>query len=337
MDCSARILLRFSKISTEFGAGRFAHFHETVPSCNESLNAMKGPGLQFDLRALRVFQCNNCGRRISLPGSATSHLCGCSDPPRFMTPLDRKPAVSPDVTAFLSPAEPGDLEEDLTPEAEEPYVPYVPQVPVRQPQFPGRRKLSEDLEKYQPAEFGVGIAETNSGTSPDTSPSASQGETGRTDAGQRDNSRRREGANSKDRFRDGHRPDRNEGRPPRREHGRPAADAEPRDGRRTNSPGNVPDRQSAAGPRRPAEKEKMRDRRAIPQSPETDTVAHESRQNRDGDSESSVSLIPRLPVSVDEFGSGIESVDHVTTPENETEQAEGTSANTSNRRRRRRR
>jgi hypothetical protein len=329
--------MRVSETGTGLGTSYFANFHGTVPSCNESLNAMKGPGLQFELRALRVFQCNNCGRRISLPGSATSHQCGCADPPRFMTPIDRKPAVSPDVTAFLSPAEPGDLEEDLTPEVEEPYVPHVPQIPVRPPQFPGRRKLSEDIEKYQPAEFGVGISETTSAASSDTQRSATLSETGHSDSGQHDGSRQREGGRGRDRFRDGNRRDRNEGRSPRREQGRPSADAEPREGRRTDLSGNASDRQGTGSPGGASGVRKPRDRRAQSRSPETDSAAREGNRSRHGDAESSVSPIPGLPGTADEFGSGLETMDNVSLPENETEKTEGTSAATSNRRRRRRR
>ena len=72
-----------------------------------------------------------------------------------MTPLERPKTVSPDMTAFLSPPDPSELiEEEIV---EEPYVPYVPQLPPPRVQFPGRRKLSDEIERFQPPEFGVGV------------------------------------------------------------------------------------------------------------------------------------------------------------------------------------
>ena len=126
---------------------------------------MKGPSLQYDLRVLRVFRCAACGREVHAPGFTTSYTCECVDPPRFMTPLERPKTVSPDVSAFLSPPDPSELvEEEIV---EEPHVPYVPQLPPPRVQFPGRRKLSDDIERFQPPEFGVGVegGESNSSDS----------------------------------------------------------------------------------------------------------------------------------------------------------------------------
>ncbi|MFN9718135.1 MAG: hypothetical protein ACK58L_05535 [Planctomycetota bacterium] len=117
---------------------------------------MKGPSLPVELRVLRVFHCQACGRRIFVPGSVTSYLCSCSDPPKFMQPQERPVTKSPDVAHFLSPAEPRDLEEE--PEVElEPYVPFVPVLPQRPGPFSSRRKLSDEIEKFVPAEFGDGV------------------------------------------------------------------------------------------------------------------------------------------------------------------------------------
>lgn len=116
---------------------------------------MKGPSLRYDLRVLRVFHCDACGREAQAPGNATSHTCPCSDPPKFMRPLERPRTVSPDVSAFISPAEPEDAIEEVE-VSDEDYVPYVPILPPRPERFPNRRKLSDDIEKYQGTESSAG-------------------------------------------------------------------------------------------------------------------------------------------------------------------------------------
>lgn len=115
---------------------------------------MKGPTLVYDLRVLRVFRCSACGREVPMPGSTTSQLCTCSDPPRFMTAVDRPKTPIPDTTAFQSPADPAEAEEPEEEISEENYVPFIPQIPVRPPQFPQRRKLSEDIQKFEFRENG---------------------------------------------------------------------------------------------------------------------------------------------------------------------------------------
>lgn len=104
---------------------------------------MKGPSLHYDLRVLRIFRCDGCGRQVQTPGSVTSHTCHCSDPPKFMRPLDRPKTVSPDVSAFLSPQDPADLVEEEIIE-ETPHVPYVPPKPPTPARFANRRKLYEE-------------------------------------------------------------------------------------------------------------------------------------------------------------------------------------------------
>lgn len=104
---------------------------------------MKGPSLHYDLRVLRVFCCDACGRKVQTAGSVTSHTCVCSDPPKFMRPLDRPRTVSPDVTPFISPADPEDLiEEDIIDEVT--HVPYVPPKPPAPARFANRRKLYDE-------------------------------------------------------------------------------------------------------------------------------------------------------------------------------------------------
>lgn len=117
---------------------------------------MKGPSLQYDLRVLRIFHCDGCGREAQVPAGVTSHTCACTDPPKFMRPLERVRVTSPDVTAFLSVPDPSELVEE-TVEVEEPYVPYIPPMPPKRVQFPNRRRLSDDIDKFQPAEFGDGV------------------------------------------------------------------------------------------------------------------------------------------------------------------------------------
>lgn len=73
-----------------------------------------------------------------------------------MRPLERPVTVTPDVTAFLSPPDPVELIDENLPD-EEPYVPYIPNLPPRPVRFPGRRKLTDDIERFQPTEFGTGV------------------------------------------------------------------------------------------------------------------------------------------------------------------------------------
>jgi hypothetical protein len=137
---------------------------------------VKGPSLRYDLRALRVFRCAACGREVRLPAHRTHSLCSCSDPPKFMAPVDRTKAQPPDMTAFITvPTEPDPPEADLP---EEPWVPFIPQLPPRPERFPGRRKLSDDIEKYQPPEFGAGLdsAQTTSGENTAAAETSAPGE-----------------------------------------------------------------------------------------------------------------------------------------------------------------
>lgn len=117
---------------------------------------MKGPSLHYDLRVLRVFCCDACGRLVQVPGNVTSHTCQCSDPPKFMRPLERPRTVSPDVSRFISPPDEADLPE--VDEVDE--IPYVPHVPVKPPppaRFANRRKLYDDTAAETQPAFGEGI------------------------------------------------------------------------------------------------------------------------------------------------------------------------------------
>lgn len=105
---------------------------------------MKGPALQYDIRALRHFVCDACGRTCDLPGRFTSCQCNCSTPPRWMRPLDRPQAGRPDVTAFISPADPLDDVIDEN-ESDEVIPGWKPPVVIRTSQPPQRRRLSEIL------------------------------------------------------------------------------------------------------------------------------------------------------------------------------------------------
>ena len=109
---------------------------------------MKGPSLQYDIRALRTFVCDACGRQCPLPGRFTSCQCFCSTPPRWMRLLDRGPVAVPDVTPFLSPADPADTAVDET-ESDEVIPGWKPPVFERAPQGPQRRRLSEDLPRLE--------------------------------------------------------------------------------------------------------------------------------------------------------------------------------------------
>lgn len=107
---------------------------------------MKGPSLQYDVRALRTFVCDACGRQCPLPGRFTSCQCSCSTPPRWMRLLDRQPVPVPDVSQFLSPADPADTFVDEN-ESDEVIPGWKPPVFERAPQGPQRRRLSEDLPR----------------------------------------------------------------------------------------------------------------------------------------------------------------------------------------------
>lgn len=75
-----------------------------------------------------------------------------------MRPLDRPRTVSPDVSMFISPADPEDLIE--VDEIDE--VPYVPHVPIKPPppaRFANRRKLYDDSVPQVEPDFGDGIVQ----------------------------------------------------------------------------------------------------------------------------------------------------------------------------------
>jgi len=109
---------------------------------------MKGPAFQYEVRILRLFRCRRCGRTVRVPGSVASHICRCSDPPTFMTLVDPPKVVSPDVSQFLSSPDAAELAASEIPETDEPLGPWVSRMPVRPPQHPNRRKLSEEIEKH---------------------------------------------------------------------------------------------------------------------------------------------------------------------------------------------
>lgn len=308
---------------------------------------MKGPGQQFDLRALRVFRCRFCGRQISVPGSVTSHLCGCSDPPQFMTAIDRAATVSPDVTAFISPVDPADVEvEDAAQlEAEEAYVPYVPQIPVRPPQHPGRRKLSEDIERYQPAEFGAGLSEGVSGTESAAAESESSEEPLVQGRGAGDRPGVRERGRQRENYRERGRREQGAQRQQSRETGRGSnggqqgsRERERLDDRGRSAGRHLGDNSQPRSGDRNADRDRGRDRdmdrRGGPKDAEQEVgfggAALES------NAESMRELIEKPPAMGDEFGSGVESVDDragIDSGANEQgDQAEG-----SGKRRRRRR
>lgn len=311
-----------------------------VSSCDESLTIMKGPGQQFDLRALRVFRCRSCGRQISVPGSVTSHLCGCSDPPQFMTAIDRPATVSPDVTAFISPADPADVEvEDAAQlEAEEAYVPYVPQIPVRPPQHPGRRKLSEDIERYQPAEFGAGLSEGVSGTESAAAESEASAEPSPQDRGAGDRSGGRDRGRQRENYRERGRRDQGGQRQQSRESGRgPTGGSHGgRDRGRVDDRGRSAGRYSGDNSQpRSGDRNADRDRRGGPKDAEQEVgfggAALES------NAVPLRELIEKPPAIGDEFGSGVESVDdRAGTASGANEQGDQAEGSEKRRRRRRR-
>jgi len=123
----------------------------------EESGRMKGPSLRYDVRVLRVFCCDACGRQVQTRGNVTSQTCQCSDPPKFMRPLERPRTVSPDVSRFLSPADPSELIE-VEEIDEAPHVPHVPIKPPPPARFANRRKLYDETAKEAEPDFGDGIA-----------------------------------------------------------------------------------------------------------------------------------------------------------------------------------
>ena len=135
---------------------------------------MKGPSLRYNTRVLRVFCCDGCGRQVETPGHVTSQTCRCSDPPKFMRPLDRPRTVSPDVSMFISPADPEDLIE--VDEIDE--VPYVPHVPIKPPppaRFANRRKLYDDSVPQVEPDFGDGLVQGSTNDVPLTDETPAEG------------------------------------------------------------------------------------------------------------------------------------------------------------------
>lgn len=126
---------------------------------------MKGPSLRYDMRVLRVFSCDSCGRQVQTPGNVTTQTCLCSDPPKFMRPLDRPRTVSPDVSMFISPADPEDLIE-VDEIDETPYVLHVPVKPPPPARFANRRKLYDDTTALDEPDFGEGIVQNTPNDSP---------------------------------------------------------------------------------------------------------------------------------------------------------------------------
>ncbi|MBC7968379.1 MAG: hypothetical protein H7Z17_20940 [Fuerstia sp.] len=117
---------------------------------------MKGPSLRYDTRVLRVFCCDACGRQVQTPGNVTSQTCSCSDPPKFMRPLERPRTVSPDVSRFISAPDPEELIE--VPDVDE--IPYVLHVPIKPPppaRFANRRKLYDDTAADEVPDFGEDV------------------------------------------------------------------------------------------------------------------------------------------------------------------------------------
>jgi len=259
---------------------------------------VKGPSLRYDLRALRVFRCAACGREVRLPAHRTHSLCSCSDPPKFMAPVDRTKAQPPDMTAFITvPTEPDPPEEDLP---EEPWVPFIPQLPPRPVQFPGRRKLSDDIEKYQPPEFGAGLD-----SSEVTSTEDSSGTETSAPGGSRDD--RRPSGRSADRPPRGPRPGQSGGRPsgPSSRTPQSGRGNAPSSHQRRGEPGRSDPARGDAGPRdhgRSQQGRGERDRGPRNQG-EQRTDRRPNRRDRSG---------PRSPVAgnevrpTDEFGSGID-------------------------------
>ena len=142
-------------------------------------NKMKGPSLRYNTRVLRVFCCDACGRQVQTPGNVTSQTCPCSDPPKFMRPLERPRTVSPDVSRFISAPDPEELIE--VPDVDEtPYVLHVPIKPPPPARFANRRKLYDDTAVEEGSDFGEGVVHdvTNESTSGDDVPEETVREAG---------------------------------------------------------------------------------------------------------------------------------------------------------------
>ena len=174
---------------------------------------MKGPSLHYDTRVLRQFCCDACGRIVQAPAWATSRTCMCTNPPRFMRPLERPKTVSPDISRFITPVDPADeIEEEID---EVPYVAHVPIKPPPPPRFANRRKLYDDTATASEPDFGEGVTadageESTFGddvaddSSPETSPSQPNDSTNNSgDESRRPRGRRRGRAVSNDGDRSG--------------------------------------------------------------------------------------------------------------------------------------
>lgn len=138
---------------------------------------MKGPALQYDVRALRTFVCDACGRQCPLPGRFTSCQCFCSSPPRWMRLLDRPAVIVPDVSRFVSPADPADtvVDENVSDEVIPGWKPPIFERPAQGPQ---RRRLSEDVLSSDSGEVATGSSEdAGFGEAPPVSRRSTSGET----------------------------------------------------------------------------------------------------------------------------------------------------------------
>ncbi len=200
---------------------------------------MKGPALQYDIRALRTFVCDACGRQCPLPGRFTSCQCNCSTPPRWMRMLDRPPVTVPDVSMFLSPADPADTVVDEN-ESDEVIPGWKPPIIERVHQNPQRRRLVEDLPAAgEDASAPDDVDSEGDGFNPPAPPA---GATGRQESQRSDRGRTREG-----RERSGVR----DSRPPR--HGRSGDSVGSRPRRDSGRPpGRGPgDQRPNSGPQRP--------------------------------------------------------------------------------------
>ncbi len=84
---------------------------------------MKGPMLPYEIRALRLWRCSQCGRTVRAAGSVVSRRCGCSGTDRAMTLIDRVPKPVFDASPFVT----YDSEEfQDEPEADEPDTEEFP-------------------------------------------------------------------------------------------------------------------------------------------------------------------------------------------------------------------
>ena len=83
-----------------------------------------------------------------------------------MTLVDPPKVVSPDVAQFLSAPDAAELAAAEIPETDEPLGPWVSRMPVRPPQHPNRRKLSDEFEQH------LGEGDPEAPPAPDTQTSA---------------------------------------------------------------------------------------------------------------------------------------------------------------------